>query len=352
MTYLHQKHDTPSHSENSDETTAVQPVVPVRSPTARSKAQQPSDDWLQENVRLGKGMKSYVARAHLRIKDFDIIDLEKSETEMRDFLIGRRIPEQNAKWAVVRTLNIAADHQLERLRRERYLEDLALANINLERLKRNLDQLVRVLSKLPPFSKGKLNKIMVGQDWRHFDTEAFAYLIHAMMDALPKLSPACVAREALSIINEGTLRASDNEDPAVTQTVRTAPPAILDLWESIPAASRTQAEEGVRRMPSCKSATEFFRHLATMLAKSCPQQRMERSSALFGKRVATIWRGLKLHVGRAYYNGSGSQHGPACHYPSNFQRFCLDALAVIGDDSPVSGRQVDRLKLELQRKER
>jgi hypothetical protein len=299
-----------------------------------------------KNFHLGKGMKPYVARARLRIKDFGITDLEKSQTDMRKLLIRRRIPEHNAKWAIVRTLDVAADHQLERLRRERYLEDLALAKKNLDRLIKLLDQLVRVLSKLPPWSKGKLNKIMVGQDWRHFDTEAFADLIHAMMGALSKLFPACVAREALSIINEGTLRAS--EDHAVTQIVRTAPPAILDLWESIPAASRTQVEEGVRRLSSCRSATEFFRHLATMLAKPCPRQIMERPSALFAKRVATIWRGLNLHVGRAYF--AGNRRDPASHYPSNFQRFCEEALAVIGDDSPVSGRQVEKLKLELQRK--
>jgi hypothetical protein len=302
-----------------------------------------------KNFHLGKGMKPYVARARLRIKDFGITDLEKSQTDMRNLLIRRRIPEYNARWAIVRTLDVAADHQLERLRRERYLEDLALAKKNLDRLIKLLDQLVQVLSKLPPWSKGKLNKIMVGQDWRYFDTEAFADLIHAMMDALSKLSPACVAREALSIINEGTLRAS--EDHAVTQIVRTAPPAILDLWESIPAASRTQVEEGVRRLSSCRSATEFFRHLATALAKSYPQQKMGRRPAiegLFAKQVATIWRGLNLHVGRAYF--AGNRRDPASHYPSNFQCFCEEALAVIGDDSPVSGRQVDKLKLELQRK--
>jgi hypothetical protein len=343
------KREREEKSSPTNQAKDAKPAVPVRSPTERSNAHQCSDGRLLQHFRLGKGMKLYVARVRLRLKDFDITDLEKSQANqtMANILTGNGIPQHKAELAVAQTVDFAADHQLQPLRRDRYLKGSALAKKNLDRLIELFDQLVQVLSKFPPVSRGKLNKIVVGQDWRHFDTEAFDYLIHAMRDALPKLSPACVAQEALSIINEATLRVS--EDLAVTQTIRTGPPAILDLWQIIPAATRTQVEEGIRRWPSCRSATAFFRDLATVLANS--QQKTGRGPAvegLFATRAAAIWRGLDLHVGRAYFGGDRS--APAGHYASNFQSFCKEAFAVFGEGSSVSERQVDRLKRELQRK--
>ena len=155
----------------------------------------------------------------------------------------------------------------------------------------------------------------------------------------------CVANRARSAIIE-PLRASKHL--AVVQIVRTAPPMILDLWEVIPAQTRTQVEAGLRKWvpPTQRPAIKFFNRLVFLLEKFRPQLEKGRRRAIegrFGQRLARIWRGLGLHVGRAF--DGMSDH----HIESNFQRFTRLALTAVGDDSRVSSRQIDNLKSTLRR---
>jgi hypothetical protein len=333
-------------SNPSKRTKGTKAAKDIRSRIAPN-AWQHSQARLQKNLPIGKRMKPYIVRMRLRVGDFNITDLRRRQRELTDILIRQKIPQATAKSAVAKILNLAADHQLQCLRRDRYLEDLELAKEAIKRLVSQFDHLVQRLSKLSPKSRGELNKIMNDQDFRHFDTETFAELIHSILHALPKLSPACVAQEARLAIIEMLPQASD--DLASFVIIRTAPPAILDLWDSIPAETRTKVEEAIRSRSSCRSATDFFRYMATMLTKSSPQAKIGRRPSierLFGQQVAKIWRGLGLHVGRAYNSGNRDQE--PYHYPSTFQRFCQKALAVVGDNSRISGRQVLMLKRELQ----
>jgi hypothetical protein len=254
---------------------------------------------------------------------------------MTDVLIKKKIPEQQAQRAVAEALDIAADYQLEPLRLDRCLRDLSRSRGCLSRLLQHLDRLNQAISKLPPLAKGKLNKIVTEQDWQNFDTETFNELIVAMTDALSKASPACTAEIALAAINE---KIGSDTHPAVVQIVRTARPALIELWESIPAETRTQVEANLRSWapPKRGPAIAFVNRLGALLVTFRPQLNDGRRSAIIGhlgQRVARIWHGLGLDVvsGRSKYQGT-------------FQRFSQFALIAVGDDTRLSNRQVTNLK--------
>jgi hypothetical protein len=294
-------------------------------------------------------MKQYAKRLRLRLAHLDLSDpknkarLEDSWRKMIDLLIKKKIREDVGQQAVAQALDIAADHQLEVLRRDQNLQELKRSRSDLKRLVKQLKVFVHAISKLPPRAKGELNKIVAAQDWRSFDTEILGELIHEMIRVLAKSSPACIANTALSAVIE-PLRASRH--PAVAQIARTAPPAMLDLWETIPAETRTQVEAALRAWaaPTRRPAIEFFNHLISLLDKFRPQLEKGRRRAIegrYGRRLAKIWQGLGLHVGRAF----DDMHDR--HVESNFQRFGRLALTAVGDESRISTRQIENLKSNL-----
>jgi hypothetical protein len=127
----------------------------------------------------------------------------------------RGVSNKDADRIMTLTFDAAADHQLESLRRDRFVDDLDRSKKDLQRLVKRIDRLAKAISELPPISIGKLNKIIADQNWQHFDTEMFFGLMQEMQDALSVLSPASVANKAGSAIGEKTLRAS--KDPVVSQ---------------------------------------------------------------------------------------------------------------------------------------
>ncbi|MFZ1885761.1 MAG: hypothetical protein WAU53_19700 [Rhodoplanes sp.] len=304
---------------------------------------------LNGNFKVGSRMKPYANRLRLRLVHLDLADpknkkrLEDAWRKMIDLLIKKKIREDVAQQAVAEALDIAADHQLEVLRRDQNLQELKRSKSDLRCLVKQLEVLVHAISRLPPRAKGKLNKIVAAQDWRNFDTEEFGELIHEIIRVLAKSSPACIADTALSAVTE-PLRASRH--PAVAQIARTAPPATLDLWETIPAETRTQVEAALRAWaaPTRRPAVEFFNHLIFLLEKFRPQSKKGRRRAIegrYGRRLAKIWQGLGLHVGRAF-DGVHDRH-----VESNFQRFGRLALTAVGDKSRISTRQIEHLKSKL-----
>jgi hypothetical protein len=263
---------------------------------------------------------------------------------MTKILVKKKVHPDEARRAVTRTLDIAADHLLEVLRRDQNLQDLSRSQRDLRRLIKQLDHLRLAISTLPPLAKSKLNKIVAVQDWQNFDTETLIRLIHAMADTLANSSPACIANEALRAINEP---ARGSKHPAVAQIVRTAPPAILELWETFPAGTRTQAEAGLQNWvpPTRRPAMEFLIRLSTLLEKFQPKLKRGRRFPIerrLGERIARIWHGLGLHVGRAFSGHS--------KYRGTFQRFTRWALIAVGDDARLSNRQMVHLKSNMRRK--
>jgi len=306
---------------------------------------------LIEKFKVSTRMQPYANRLRLRLVHLDLADpknkkrLEDTSRKMIDLLMKKNIREHVARQAVAEALDIAADHQLEVLRRDQNLQKLKRSKSDLKRLAKQLEVLVQTISKLPPLAKGKLNKIIAEQDWENFDTEIFSELIHAMINALSESSPACITGRARSAMVE-PIRVSKN--PEVAQIVRTAPPEIIDLWEVISARTRTQVEAGLRKWvpPRRRTAIEFFNHLVSLLEKFRPQSKKGRRHAIerrFGHRLAKIWQALDLRVGRAF-DGEHDRH-----VESSFQRFCRLALTAVGDESRISSRQIENLKSRLLR---
>src|SRR6185437_7966638 len=122
------------------------------------------------------------------------------------------------------------------------LKHLAQANSNLDRLIKHVKDLAQMLAKLPRSTKGELNKITTGLNWRQFDSEVFSELVHAMLDVLSHAPASRFATGARSLIVE-SLRSSN--DRVATKINRTAAPAIMELWDTIPAATRTQTESSL-----------------------------------------------------------------------------------------------------------
>jgi len=303
-----------------------------------------SDQRLLTEFNIGFGMAPYSSWLRLwrRINDPDNPQakqcLEDSSAEMAKILKRKKVPKDKAGLAINETLFLAAKHQVECSRLERYFETLPQARKATERLITHIDRLAEALSKLTSSSLAKLNEIMVEHEWRNFDTEAFSELIHAMLGLMPTLSPRRVANEAHSAMSDASIQSY--KAPAVRAFPRIAPPPILELWEIIPPETRTKVEGKVRRRRPPKSALEFFRHLALDLRKHSRTRRVRRPPKvrLFGDRAASVWLGLSLHVGRAFIAL------PAYHVESDFQKFCRLALTAVGDNSRISGRQILELK--------
>jgi hypothetical protein len=279
-------------------------VDPDSAPPVRPTVSRHPPSRLHENLKVDSRMKPYVNRLRLHVADLDLTDLnskerlENARREMTELLIKKKVRKDLAQQAVAQAVDIAADHQLEALRRGQNLKELKRSENCLERLLEQLNALVHAMSKLPPLAKTKLDKIVVEQDWETFDTETFSELIHAMIHVLSKSSPAGIADRAPSAIIQ-PLRASKHL--AFAQIIRTAPTAILDLWEVIPAQTRTRVEARLRMwMPPEQRATiKFFNRLVFLLENFRPRLKKGRRGAIegrFGKRLARLWLGLGLII--------------------------------------------------------
>jgi hypothetical protein len=109
-----------------DSTPPARPVVPGR---------------LHENLKVTSRMKPYANRIRLRVAHLDLTDLnnkrrlENARREMTDLLIKKKkVRKKLAQQAVIQALDIAADHQLEALRRRQNLTELTRSQSSLERL--------------------------------------------------------------------------------------------------------------------------------------------------------------------------------------------------------------------------
>jgi len=272
----------------------------------------------------------------MRLKDFDRSDRIRNanfaycEIEMRAILAKKKIADDKAKRAINKTLEIAADHQLQPLRQNKNLQDRLQSARNVRTLIKRLQELTEVIAKLPPVSRGKINAIVARHAAQFFDTETFADLIEATANTLATLSPRRRAQHALDVI-----------DQPVVGVTGTAPSKLVELWETMSAETRRLVEEEVRHSTAPKSAVKFFRQLATLLNKHLPRAKSERRRTLqrqYIQRVEAVWASLGLKAGRAYDPDQDK------NIESRFQRFASLALAAVGGYAVISRRQIAELK--------
>jgi hypothetical protein len=326
--------------------------LPANPPDQKGVAEDP-DGRLVLNLRVSKRMKPFVNRMRLRLKDLQLTDpdaaarLDQAREDMWSILKKKKIPRNIANQIIAETLDAAVNHSLESLRRTQNLKHLAQANSNLNRLIKHVEGLAQMVAKLPRSTKDELNKVTTGLNWRQFDTEIFAEFMHAILDVLSNASASRFAAEARSLIVE-SLRSSS--DRVATKINRAGPPAIVELWDTIPAATRTQVESNLRASASVKkrSATGFLKHLVVLLNQHREKIGRGRHLAIesrYVQAVAAIWRchGFGSQVGLAFDYLKGDK---GKNVESRFQRFGRLALAAVGDRSRVSRWQVTNLKLQ------
>jgi len=323
------------------------PQSPANRPDQKA---EDSDERLVKPLRVSKKMRSFVPRMRMRSEDLDITDearaseFKRCSELMRHILTKKQISNKDADRIMTLTFDAAADHQLESLRRDRFVDDLDRSKKDLQCLLKQIDHLAKAISELPPTSIGKLNKIIAEQNWQHFDTEMFFELMQVMQDALSVLSPASAAKKACSAIGEKTLRASRH--PVVAQIERTAPPAMTELWEIMPAETRTHVEAQIQcwTPPKRGQVRSFLNYLVTLLRKYRPKVKTRRRPSIKGRylqRVGKVWRSAGLNVGRAH-NGAKIES-----VESPFQHFARLALLAVGDSSGIAVRQIVNVQAKL-----
>jgi hypothetical protein len=325
---------------------------PPANPQHQKGVAKDSDGRPVPNTRVSKRMKRFVNRMRLRLKDLDLTDpdaaarLDQAQEDMWSILKRKKISRIIANQIVAETLDAAVNHRLESLRRDQNLKHLVQANSNLNRLIKHVERLTQMLAKLPRPTKATLNKIMVGLNWRQFDTEVFAEFMLAILDVLSNVPASRFATDARSSIVD-SLRSSN--DRVATKINRTAPPAIVELWDIIPAATRTQVESNLRAWASVKkrSVVGFLDHLVALLKQHREKIGRGRHLAIEGRYVqvvAAIWRrhGLGSQIGLAFDHLKGDKGN---NIEGRFQRFGRLALGAVGDRSGVSRWQVRKVKL-------
>jgi len=163
------------------------------------------DTRLVPNIRASKRMKPFVNRMRLRIKDLDLTDpdaasrLDQAQADMWSILKGMKISRTVASQIIAETLDAALNHGLEGQRRDQNLKHLAQAKSSLDRLIKHVEDLAQNFTELPRSTKDELNKITTGLNWRQFDSEVFAEVMHALLEAQPR--PAIAIRSRRSFFD-------------------------------------------------------------------------------------------------------------------------------------------------------
>jgi len=297
--------------------------------------------------RVSSAMRPYVMRLRLRGSDFEFGDtperaaaFTKCTGEMRRILVEkRRVPAIEADRAILKTLEAAFDFQLAYLRYD-YLKTMEVhSHAALDHLIRSLRDLSDAVARLPPTSKGQLNKRFAKINQAPFDSEVFIEIIEAIEQALPEIGPRRLAENVLSLIHP---------EPCGD---RRAP--IIDAWEATPAGLRVKVEIMLQDNPS-RSLVSWLDNVLRLLEQERPARKRGAPcsvSQIFVSRVATIWRKLGLEAGLAYdfflHPGDGYRIGRGGRVPSSFQRYCRAALTAIGDPTRISARQVANYKRSI-----
>jgi hypothetical protein len=99
----------------------------------------------------------------MRVGDLDLSDpataseFERCSEIMRNVLIKKN-SRKDADRIIALTFEAAADHQLESLRRDRFVDDFERSKNDLSRLIKQIDHLANAISALPPMSVGKTQR--------------------------------------------------------------------------------------------------------------------------------------------------------------------------------------------------
>jgi hypothetical protein len=298
-----------------------------------------STSRLLEQFRISSAMRPYVLRLRLRGTDFEFgsdpgqaVAYTKCIEEMRRILVEkRRIRTITADRAILKSLEAAFDFQLAQQRCDLLKTIEAQSDTTLDRLISSLRQIRNAIERLPPNSKGELNKEVfgiIGQG--RFDSEIFIEIVDTIIVTLLQIGPRRLADNVLSLIL-----------PAPGEPRR---PPIIDQWEAMPATTRVKVEGLVQTIRS-RSLVTWLNEVAELLERERPARKPGAplsTSRFFVSRVAKVWRELGLKPGLAYDFLRRPRGGSV---ESTFQRYCRAALTAVGDPTRISARQVINYKI-------
>jgi hypothetical protein len=300
---------------------------------------------LLAQFRISTAMHPYVLRLRLRGSDFDFgatperaAAFTKSIGEMRRLLLEKdRIPTMMADRAIQKTLEAAFDFQLADLRYRSLRAIEAHSHATLDYLIRELRELAEAIARLPPNSKGQLNKrVFTKIDQAPFDSEVFIDIIETIAQTLPEIGPRRLTNNILSLIHP---------DPGTGRRSH-----LIDAWEAMPAATRVKVETMVQDNRSRLLVT-WLADVAHLLEQERPIRKRgapRAVSRVFVSRIARIWRTLGLKVGLAYdfflHPANDERIGRGGRVQSRFQCYCRAALTAVGDPTEISARQVVNYK--------
>jgi hypothetical protein len=300
---------------------------------------------LLSQFRTSAVMRPYVLRLRLRGTDFDFgsepeqaVAYTKCISEMRRILVEkRRIPAIAMDRAILKSLEAAFDFQLAPLRYRFLKTTEAQSHTTLYYLIRSLRELRNAIARLPPNSKGELNKRVARIiDREQFDSEAFIEIVETITATLSQIGPRRLADNIMSLIH-----------PELDEDRR---PPIIDQWEAMPATLRVKVEGMVHSNPP-RSLVHWLDNVADLLERegSARKRGAPRSILqVFVSRIATIWRTLGLNPGLAYdfflHPANDDRIGRGGRIESTFQRYCRAALTAVGDCTEISARQVVNYK--------
>jgi hypothetical protein len=302
-----------------------------------------NDSPLLCQFRISVAMRSYVLRVRLRGTDFEFgsepeqaVAYTKCIREMRRILVDkrRRVPAIAADRAILKSLEATFDFQSAHLR-YRFLKTMeGQSQTTLDHLIRGLRQLSNAIARLPPNSKGELNKRVaevIGRE--RFDSETFIEVIETITASLPEIGPRRLADDIQALIHPGARR-----------------PPIIDRWEAMPATTRVKVEGMAHTNPS-RSLMRWLDNVADLLEREGSVRKRGAPRAIsqaFVTRIATIWRTLGLNPGLAYdfflHPANDHRIRRGGRVESAFQRYCRSALSAVGDFTKISARQVDNYK--------
>ena len=246
---------------------------------------------------------------------------------MFEILTKKKIPSRKATDAVLRALDAAADHRLAKYRFEQQQKVKEPETGRIDKLIEILRNLNVAILELPTVAKSEINiRLADVRKEGKFDTEIFVEMVNCVAACLPELSPQRSAADALdALLADGS---SEHTWP------------IIALWESIPPLARTKVEQKAGKRMRLRGI-ELLRLLPDLLDAFRPKKRRGAPPSIhftFALKIERIWFKLGLKSGRQYDDHSDR------HLKSPFVRFCEAALAAVGTEGAISGRQVTNLK--------
>jgi hypothetical protein len=309
---------------------------------------------LINRFRVSTAMRPYVLRLRLSGRDFDFgsdADAAVAYTvcinQLTKILARRRVSVAAGNKAVLATLEAAAYHQLSQIRFD-HLQNTRNHSLSaLDQLISGLRALGSAITRLPPRTRGDLNRRMASiLEPGIFDTEVLIEVLETLAQSLREASPKRLADDAYSIIHQPLPVFREAKPlPHLTEQRR---PLFIDLWESIPEVTRVKVECLMQKAGRMASLSGWLTLLADLLLQERPTRKFgapRSQSQLFVWRVASIWRRLGLRPGLKYnfflHPANQDRIGRGGRIESGFQNYCCAALAAFGDFSWISARQVE-----------